>query len=110
MPPRNFSEREYISFKANIDRIRTLNASDSLRANDPYLHEVIDFSSPQAMGVFRWMSQFPEDLEGFVDPATPPQMTVEVYKDFLNWASSTLQRLEKHLEKFELEYRRLGLI
>ncbi|KAF2438452.1 hypothetical protein P171DRAFT_491121 [Karstenula rhodostoma CBS 690.94] len=109
MPLSPSTKRDPYNTKEVVRMIRARNAMDPTRATDIYTDELIDLNCPQALHIFKWMSTLPSDLTQFVESEDPPEMTADIYKDYLNWASNVVERLEKELDLHETKYRRLGL-
>ena len=67
------------------------------------------FSWDNTSGVLQWLRALPDSPGGFVSANVPPVMDAELYKDYLHWYESSIEKVEKDLEQCEKEYRRLGL-
>jgi hypothetical protein len=107
MPILPSTQRELYKAQDTITRFR---ARDSLgRDAGICTDKIIDFNCPEARGVFEWLSALPADSKQLLEPEFPPEKTVELYKDYLNWAATSVECLERELDMHEMEYRRLGL-
>lgn len=60
--------------------------------------------------VTSWLSTLPMEAKGFIADDKPPELTRELFYDYLNWCGGLKERYENAMEEFEREYRRLGLL
>jgi hypothetical protein len=107
MPILRSTQRELDEAQETIRRVRvrdSLGRDTAIRTD-----KIIEFNSPDAQRVFEWLSSLPADVKQLLGPEVPPKETAEVYKDYLNWAVTSVECLEKELDMHEMEYRRLGL-
>ncbi|KAJ4356719.1 uncharacterized protein N0V89_004755 [Didymosphaeria variabile] len=104
MPVPPSVQRELDRVQEAVKAIRARKALDPIRANDIYVDDIIDFSCEVSPRVFKWLSGLPSDLTQLEHSDTAPEMTADMYKDLLNWAASNVQRLEKELDKHEMDH------
>lgn len=70
---------------------------------------MLNLASKEARSILAWLDKLPSSPLALFDPNDARGFDATIYADWLGWCDNVADALAEWMEKYEIDYRHLGL-